>query len=124
MQRNCCRSKKTKQVFYPIIVNNKELDIVDHAKILSLTISNDLRWNANVRESIKKVNKRMYFLVLLKRAKVPFLDTVNFYCTCIRSILEYCSPVFHFALPAYLNDDLERVHRTALSIISPGLSYC
>ena len=119
MQRNCCRSKKTKQVFDPIIVNNKELYIVDHAKILGLTISNDLRWN--VRESIKK---RMYSLVLLKRAKVPFLDTVNFYCTCIRSILEYCSPVFHFALPAYLNDHLERVHRRALSIISPGLSYC
>ena len=78
----------------------------------------------SVNQLIKKANKRMYFLVLLKRAKVPFLDTVNFYCTCIRSILEYCSPVFHFALPAYLNDDLERVHRRALSIISSGLSYC
>ena len=44
--------KKTKQVFDPIIVNNKELDIVDHAKILGLTISNDLRWNAHVSESI------------------------------------------------------------------------
>ena len=25
----------------------------------------------------------MYFLVLLKHAKVPVLDSVNFYCTCI-----------------------------------------
>ena len=71
----------------------------------------------SVNQLIKKANKRMYFLVLLKRAKVPVLDSVNFYCTSIRSILEYCSPVFHFALPAYLNDDLERVHRRALSII-------
>ena len=107
-----------------IVVNNKELDIVDHAKILGLTISNDSRWNAHVSEWIEKANKRVYFLVLLKRAKVPVLDIVNFYCTCIRSILEYCSPVFHFALPAYLNDDLERVQRVilSLSIISPGVS--
>ena len=105
-----------------IVVNNKELDIVDHAKILGLTISNDSRWNAHVSEWIEKANKRVYFLVLLKRAKVPVLDIVNFYCTCIRSILEYCSTTFHYALPAYLNDDLERIQRRALSIISPGVS--
>ena len=38
-------------------------------------------------------------------------------------MLEYCSPVFHNALPDYLRNDLEYVQKRALSIISPGNSY-
>ena len=49
--------------------------------------------------------------------------TVNFYCTTIRPVLEYCAPVFHHALPAYLNEDIERIQKRALSIISPAMSY-
>jgi hypothetical protein len=40
------------------------------------------------------------------------------------SVVEYASPVFHYALPTYLNDDIERIQKRALSIIlGPGLSY-
>ena len=39
-------------------------------------------------------------------------------------LLEYCAPVFHHALPANLSDELERVQKRALSIISPNdMSY-
>jgi hypothetical protein len=31
--------------------------------------------------------------------------------------------VFHHSLPKYLSDDLERVQKRALSILSPGVSY-
>ena len=72
---------------------------------------------------IKKANKRLYFLVLLKRAGVNPRDIINFYCTVIRPVLEYCSPIFHHALPEYLNNDIERVQKRALSIISPECSY-
>ena len=68
----------------------------------------------------------MYFLILLKRARVPFNDivTCSFYSTCIRPLLEYCAPVFHHALPAYLSVELERVQERAWSIISPNdMSY-
>ncbi len=43
---------------------------------------------------------------------------VHFYCTCIRSVIEYASPVFHHALPAYLSDDLERLQKRSLTTIS------
>ena len=66
----------------------------------------------------------MYFLILLKRAGVPINDIVSFYSTCIRPVLEYCAPVFHHALKAYLIDQLERAQNRALSIISPyDVSY-
>jgi len=77
----------------------------------------------NCEETIKKATKRLYFLVLLKRAGVRYNDIINFYCTVIRPVLEYCSPIFHHSLPDYLSDDLERVQKRALSIIAPDKSY-
>ena len=47
----------------------------------------------------------------------------NFYCTVVRPSLEYCSPIFHRALPEYLIDDIEQVQKRALSIISRDCSY-
>ncbi len=101
----------------------KALDIVNHAKILGVTMSNNLLWNDHINEVIRKSNKRLYFNVLLKRARVPDEGIILFYCTCIRPILEHCTPVFHHSLSKYLNDDLERVQKRVLSILSPGNSY-
>ena len=41
----------------------------------------------------------------------------------IRPLLEYCSPVFHHALPKYLCNDIEGVQKRAVSIIMPNNSY-
>ena len=48
-------------------------------------------------------------------------ELLLFYITCIRSILEYGSPVFHRALPSYLGEDLERLQRRAMKFIYPEL---
>ena len=68
---------------------------------------------------IKKASKRLYFLSQLKRARVAKQDLVLFYTSCIRSILTYASPVFFYALPEYLKNELERI----LRIICPGYCY-
>ena len=78
--------------FDPIVINTKELCLVEHAKVLNVTISNALQCNNHVNNTIKKANKRLYFLVLLRRAKVSPTDIIRFYSTCIRPLLEYCSP--------------------------------
>ena len=66
----------------------------------------------------------MYVLILLKGARVSINDIASFYSTCTRPVLEYCAPVFHHGLPAYLSDELECVQKRALSIISPNdMSY-
>ena len=59
----------------------------------------------------------------LKHAKVDEKDIVNFYTTCIRSILAYASTVFHYSLPKYLSDELERVQKRALRIVYPHMEY-
>ena len=49
--------------------------------------------------------------------KIPEKELLNFYTTCISPILEYASPVFHNALPKYL--EIEKLQRRALTIIYP-----
>ena len=106
--------KHSKHGFEPLTVNGNLLSVVKHVKILGLNLSNDLQWNVHIGEIIRKANKRMYFLILLKRSGVPTADIRNFFCTCIRPLLEYCSQVFHHSLPKYLCDDLENVQKRAL----------
>ena len=65
----------------------------------------------------------IYFIVLLKCANVPCSDIINFHCTTIRPVLEYCVPVFHYAFPQYLSEDIERVQKRILCIICPQVWY-
>ena len=85
----CTDFKKSKHQFNSISVNSKELELVDRAKILGVTIASTLLWNYHIHELIRKSNKCMYFLILLNRAQVPINDIVSFYSTCIRPVLEY-----------------------------------
>ena len=115
--------KKHRSVFPPIQVNGKPLELVEEAKLLGLTITSTLKWNKHVNNIISKSSKRIYLLVQLKRAKVPNKEIVNFYTICIRPILEYASTVFHYSLPKYLSDELERVQKRALRIVYPSKHY-
>ena len=64
------------------------------AKLLGLTISDDLTWNAHVNEVVKKASKKLYSLVQLKRSRLPPSDLVLLYLSCVRSTVDYAIPVF------------------------------
>ena len=68
-------------------------------------------------ELVTKVSRQ------LKKSLVATKELFSFYITCIRSIPEYGSPVFHRALPSYLSEDLEILQKGAMKIIHPELSY-
>ena len=87
-------------------------------------VSNTLKWIDHVNYIIKKANKRLYFLVLPRRAKVPPDDILKFYCTCMRPVLEYSAPVFHNSLPGYLSNEMnafknERYQSSLLGHFTP-----
>ena len=109
--------------FPPVVIGEECIKLVKDAKLLGVTISGDLTWNAHITEVTKKAAKRLYFLVQLKRARVPQKDLCLFYITCVRSVIDYAAPVFHHALPAYLSQELERVQERAMRIICPGIVY-
>ena len=80
--------KKQKHLFDPITVDGKEFDTVNHAKILGVTVSNNFLWNNHINEVIRKSNKRLYFIILLKQFRLTDEDIILFYCTCIRPVLD------------------------------------
>ena len=82
-------------------------------------ITGDLSWNEHVNETVKKASERLYFLVHLKRVRLPCRDLVLFHVTCRRSILVYAAAVFFYALPKYLRCELEWVQQRAMSVICP-----
>ena len=57
--------------FPPVVIGEECIKLVKDAKLLGVTISGDLTWNAHITEVTKKAAKRLYFLVQLKRARVP-----------------------------------------------------
>ena len=59
---------KKQRVFDPVVIEGKEIKIVISAKVLGLTVANDLTWNDHVTEITKKASKRLYFLTHLKKS--------------------------------------------------------
>ena len=115
---------KSENTLEPVTIKNTNIEIVPSAKLLGVMISNYLKWNVHVEIICKKGATRLYFLRQLKGAKMPTNDLLSFYSTCIRPVAEYACPVFHTAIPQYLSDQLERLQKRALCIISTNeLSY-
>ena len=110
---------KSQREFEPILINGDALEVVDSVKLLGLNISSDLTWNIYINETVKKASKILYiFLVQLKRAKVTRTDLGLFHSSCIRSIMDYAVPAFHFRLTKYLTQELEPVQKRAMSNVS------
>ena len=114
---------KVPRDFNPILINNKSIRVVKSVKLLGLSFDNNLTWNLHIEEVVKKVSKRIYYLIQLKRASIPRNDLVLFYVTCIRSVIDYGIPVIYYSLPKYLRSELERLQKRAIRIICPNTNY-
>jgi len=55
-----CFSTKGSLELDPIVINDKQIDIVSHAKILGVNVSSDLKWNHHIAEIVKKAGKRLF----------------------------------------------------------------
>ena len=98
-------------------VDGQEIDSVDSVKILGVVLQSNLKWNSHVSEVISKAAKRLYFLSQLKKANVDPTELIKFYTACIRSVLLYACQVFHYSLPEYLSNSMEKIQKRALRII-------
>ena len=114
--------KKQPCVYTPLNVNNQSFEVVNAAKLLGVT-TQDLKWNIHVEIIVWKAAKRIYLPRQLKRADVDSKSFIRFYCSCIRSVLEYACQAFHTSLPQYLSNDIEHIQKRALRIIYQDLSY-
>ena len=120
---NICFSK-TNRNFNPVRVNNVSMEWVENTKLIGVTISSNLKWNAHVSSIVRKISSRLYFLRQLRRASIANKDLLLFYITYIRPITKYTCQLFHNSRPKYLSDDLERLQKRAMRVVfGPGLNY-
>ena len=78
------------------------------------------------RQNDQKATQRLYFLKQLKRAGLPSNQLFHYYIAVIRPVLEYCVPVWHYALTKAQTEQLEAVQKRAIHIIlnlSRGMPY-
>jgi hypothetical protein len=100
----------------PVKDGETVLETVKTAKLLGLTISDDLKWVAHVEASIQRASKRLFSLIQLRNNGMPPALLWDYYCTAIRSVLIY-------AYPAWCNcgeglwNRLTKVERRAEKII-------
>ena len=98
-------------------MNNKLLERKSVAKLCGVWISEDLNWSKNTSEICRKAFSKLSLLSKLKYAGTSIEDFIDIYKLFIRSLLEYCSVLFHSSLTKCQAEDLERVQKTCLKVI-------
>ncbi len=88
-------------------INNDGVDIerVTQAKVLGVTVSSNLTWNAHVDNIVTKARKQVYILYQLKRAGICQCDMVKIYLSVIVLYLnmhiqygiQVCLNIYHAA---------------------------
>ena len=107
----------------PVKLDGFVFERVNSAKVLGVTISDDFKWNNHILKVTSKAAKRLNLPRQLKRAGICASDFVLFNCSTVRSVLEYACQVFHFSLPSYLSEELERIQKRTLRTIFPCAGY-
>ena len=69
-------------------LNNENLEVVKHTKLLGVEITDDLKWNNNTESLVKKANMRMELLRKVSEFCTDIEERKNIYILYIRSILE------------------------------------
>ena len=98
-------------------VNNENIEVVDNAKLLGTVITDDLKWDLNINEIIKKANPSRQILDKISDLGTPLNDLKQIYILFTRSILEQSSPVWHSSLTQENLDDFQHVQKSARRII-------
>ena len=80
-------------------------------------LSDDLRWDLNTKNIVKKANARMKLLRRVASFGVSVEDRKTIYFLFIRSLLEQSATVWHSSLTEENSADLERVQKSAVKII-------
>ena len=118
-----CRNDNHVASIPRIVLDDNDIERVTQAKVLEVTLSSDLSWNAHVDTIVSKARKRVFTIYQLKRAGIRQCNSLRVYVSVIRPVLEYACPVWHTSLPMYLSYHIETIQKRCLRTIFPGYSY-
>ena len=119
--------KKTKTMIFNYTENfkfttrlklkNENIDVITNTRLLGTIISDDLKWELNTSNLVKKANARMELLRKVASFGTPAEDLKVIYILFIRSSLEQSATVWHSSLTEENCSDLERIQKSALKVI-------
>ena len=126
-QKMLLNKQKTKNMFFNFTNNyqsttrlqleDHNIEVLDDTKLLGTIISNDLKWDKNVKNIVKKANSKMELLRKAIQFGASTEDLKLIYFSYIRSQLEQTSTLWHSSLTQQNINDLERIQKTAIKII-------
>ena len=99
------------------MLGNHTLERVRAIKLLGVWVTEDLNWDLNCQEMVKKAYSRIPLLTKLKYVGLRTEDLLTVYTLFIRSCLEYCTVVFHSSLTVRQSDSIERAQRVCLRVL-------
>jgi hypothetical protein len=107
---------------HPYTLNDQKLETVADIVDLGVTVSNDLKWSKHIQQLCKKAEGRLWLVIRTIGFYSPVIAKKTAYIAMIRSILEYCSPVWN---PRYKNlqKTLEDIQRKATNFILNNPRY-
>ena len=104
-QKMALNIKKTKNMIFnftkkyqfttSLSVNDEDIELVKETKLLGTIITEDLKWDKNTKEIVKKSYQRMQLLNTTASFTSNIPDLKAVYLTYIRSILEQSAVVWH-----------------------------
>ena len=100
-----------------LTLEDEILETVSETKLLGTIVSNDLKWDKNVANIVKKANQRMELLRKISVFGASHDEMKNIYILYIRSLIEQKCTVWHSGLTVEKCQDLERLQKSALKII-------
>ena len=99
------------------LITNEEIEMLEEMKLLGVIITSNLKWRSNTKYITERGYSRLWILKRLKRLGCPIEDLLDTYMKQVRCLLEMACPVWHPALTVADSKAIERVQKSALSII-------
>ena len=94
-----------------------KLKEVEKMKLLGIIFQSDMRWYSNTNNLCKNGYSRLWMIRNLKKFGAGRNELLDVYMKQCRSVLELAVPVWNAGLSNYEVKQLERVQKTAFSII-------
>ena len=101
-------------------IGAEPLSYVTEAKVLGIYLQDNLKWDTQVNNMLKKANKRLFMLRSLKRFGFDSEELSVVYSGYVRPILEYASVVWHSSISIKQAKELESIQKRACRTILGG----
>ena len=114
------RKQKNQNVKHPIVIEAKDVELVDSYKYLGCTLQRDLKCDIHVTKQVKKANKKMYHIRLMSNLRVDKKIICMFYNTVIFPTLIYALCCCYKSMTENEKKSMEKLRKKVCRIVGPG----